>query len=81
MTIWVVMGTTGEYSDRREWPVRAFKRKKEAEELITAATQKAHEIFVVGPRYRWKTDDNPFDPHMEMDYTGTSYFYYEVELV
>jgi hypothetical protein len=32
-TVYIVMGRTGEYSDRREWPVRAFLKEIGAELL------------------------------------------------
>ena len=32
--IWVVTGTCGQYSDRSEWVVRAFKTKEQAEKFV-----------------------------------------------
>lgn len=43
--IYVVMGHTGEYSDRREWPVCGYKTKEMAEEHAFQATKRAKEIF------------------------------------
>jgi hypothetical protein len=80
-TIYVVMGTTGEYSDRTEWPVVAFCQKDTAEKLIEQATKRAKEIEATREeRYYVERGCNEFDPDMTMDYTGTYYFLYEVEL-
>lgn len=85
--IWVVMGTTGEYSDRNDWPVVAFPDKARAEARIVACTQEANKRFsesqVPDESNDWSsynTDNNVLDPNMKMDYTGTSYFHYEVEI-
>ena len=81
MKIYIVMGTTGEYSDRIEWPVVAYKDKKLAENHVHNATQTANIIFS-----NMQTDftlglcKNSYDPKMKMDYTGTYYFIYETTL-
>lgn len=77
------MGSTGEYSDNRNWAVIAFKNKLLAEEHILKATCRAKEILAkCGDWVDWdeEKDPNEFDSNMDMDYTGTTYFYYEVEL-
>lgn len=79
MKIFVVRGTTGEYSDRTEWPVKAFLSEKAAQELVIAATQRANEVFT-DRSYDRDIDKNQFDPDMRMDYTGTSYMIETVEL-
>ncbi len=76
-TIWVVFGTTGEYSDRDEWPVRAFYSKSNAERLVAAATARANEIFA---SEEYQSGVNPYDPEMKMDYTGTTYYVVEVPI-
>ena len=81
-TVYLVMGTTGEYSDRTEWPVKAYLDKGKAEQHVEQASKKAAEIDVTRGGC-WDYPDkgvNPFDPNMHMDYTGTDYFYYEAEL-
>ena len=90
MKIYVVMGTTDEYSAREIWLVRAFFSKKEAEEYVVKADEWANAFWI--PR-RSKLDgirclldqpkkpESPFDPNMKMTYyTGTDYWYEEVEL-
>ncbi len=81
MKIYVVSGSTGEYSDRSEWPVKAFASKEKAEELVAAATARAKQIEATRPsKYGLPAKGlNEFDPEMWMDYTGTSYEMAEVE--
>ena len=83
--LWVVMGGTGEYSDRREWPVRAYMHKAAAEAEIVKLDAQAKEIWAAkGENYYPKVTNelrkHLLDPNVDFDYTGTSYFYYEVEL-
>ena len=91
MTIYVVMGSTGEYSDRSEWLVCAYTDKLLAEQHAFLAekwaleTQKEYEANDDGT---WKVsqdiDDKklfcPYDSQMHMDYTGTSYVALPVEV-
>ena len=91
MKIYVVMGTTGEYSDEIEWAVKAFRVLGDAEKHILLATQKANEFVAHGGDgveldmlNRAEIEKiNPYDPDMQMCFyiNETSYFYYEVELV
>lgn len=82
--IWIVMGSTGEYSDRTEWPVIAFTTEEAAKAHIAALDVKMQDIPQDWREERWLNDDNikahmaPLDPAFAMDYTGTSYFFYEV---
>jgi hypothetical protein len=76
MKIYIVEGTTGEYSDRMEWIVCAFTNEQKAKAHVEGAAKRAREIFLAGyPRQR-----NEFDPEMQMDYSGTEYFLSETEL-
>ena len=82
-TIYIVMGTTGEYSDRTEWPVIAFEDKKLAEDQVRYAKTTADIIYEKCLEYNkfpLKSLKNSYDPNMKMDYTGTSYFIYETTL-
>jgi hypothetical protein len=45
MKIYVVQGSTGEYSDHKEWLVCAFKDEKKAQELVVQLTQEG-KVFV-----------------------------------
>ena len=81
-TIYVVFGTTGEYSDRTEWPVKAYASLKKAKTHILEADKVADAIFVKreGRMSSTNEETNPFDEDFRMDYTGTSYYYIETEL-
>lgn len=80
-TIYVVMGTTGEYSDRTEWPVVAYTNESDARRHVELAGNEAKTIFATR-KDRYSTDGivNPFDPKMEMDYMGTEYFIHSTVL-
>lgn len=85
MKIYVVTGTTGEYSDRSEWLVKAFTDEKKAEEFVNMASGLAREIELKREsRYSGLDGIDPseyaFDPHFSMYDTGTFYTYDSVEL-
>lgn len=76
--ITVVMGTTGEYSDSTEWPVKAFADRGKAEafclllnDLVRGSSEWDHE-----KSYEFK---HPLDPKCRIDYTGTSYYVFDVD--
>lgn len=81
--IFVVEGTTGEYSDRSEWPVMAYVDEEKAKEHVVNAERRAKELEATRRDYFDNVEKgaNEFDPEMIMDYTGTSYYYYDVELI
>jgi hypothetical protein len=88
--VYIVMGSTGEYSDRSEWPVVAYLNEEHAKEHVEKATAyaKEFEVFAQRDEFRHNTWDkrreltvSPFDPRFSMDYTGTSYWYDEVPLL
>lgn len=83
--VYVVMGTTGEYSDHREWPVCAFKDERSAQQHVTACDEEARRVYIdVEVNFRLNritgNPDSKLDPNMETDYTGTKYYYFETEL-
>lgn len=93
-TIYVVSGSTGEYSDRTDWMVRAYADEEAAKAVVTEYSAKAKEVEA---RCRLEEDDPNYvdryntyapdfkwphpDPHFQMQYTGTEYGYCEVEFV
>lgn len=78
----IVMGTTGEYSDRNEWAVKAYLDESLAQEHVNNAERRAAEIYATREnRYRVEKGVNEFDPKMGMDYTGTHYYLMSVELI
>jgi len=86
MTIYVVYGSTGEYPDHEEWPVRAFMEKRKAEWFVLKADERAAEIAERSRRGRmimYNSDTgekSEYDPSLRIDYTGTNYAIWEVEL-
>jgi hypothetical protein len=87
-TIYIVMGTSGEYSDRDEWPVCAYSDKERAQQHVVDASNRARVLsqWRDADGKPWRYSDAPdkptneYDPDMLMDYTETSYFLYETEL-
>jgi len=90
-TIYVVMRTTGEYSDRTEWPVMAYRDEKAAQAHVEKATEVADVLMSKFPGYgndeRWKAFcklvnafESPHDPGFRWNDTGTSYYIMKVEL-
>lgn len=78
--IWVIFGTTGEYSDRTEWMVRAFADEAKAKEFcnrlldtVRGSRQWSHE-----KRWHFKSELDPDLTHI--DYTGADYFIGHVDL-
>lgn len=74
--VYVVMGQTGEYSDKREWAVMAYLSRELADKHADDAMLAAARVNKIGKGafYGGKRDGNPYDPHMCMDYTGTDYY-------
>jgi len=86
MKIYVVQGSTGEYSDHREWLVKAFKSQEKAQDFVSFLDSKLLEL---GLKYEsvYTHEDMEkeekmmeFDPQFQFDYTGTMYSILEVEL-
>lgn len=84
ITIYVVFGATGEYSDRTEWMVQAFMKEELAQALVLNATTRANEVEVCrnsGAEYEDQYDESSmWDPKFRMYYNGTRYYYKPVEL-
>ena len=93
MTIYVVRGASGEFSDRSEWPVRAYLTMREAEAHVTRAEAFARDHGLKGG-YRGgsaKLGETQalasklgIDPTLEADNhggTGTYYFIEQVEFL
>jgi hypothetical protein len=85
MKIYVVIGTTGEYSDRSEWLVSAYYSEDDAKQHVLRADEYAKTIMssMAHNSYDERMEarkNNPLDPSFDMDYTGTNYAYQELEL-
>lgn len=79
--IWIVFGTTGEYSDRSEWPVAAYDSEKAAQDRVKALQHALEESGIERlDRYEgpWEKAVDEFkakhDPGFHIDYTGTSWY-------
>lgn len=82
--IFVVFGSTGEYEDYREWNVRAFLNKKQAEkfaidcqQLYDEQTKNVNFNKYAFINCNWK---HPLDSNFQTDYNGTKYYISEVPL-
>lgn len=80
--IWIVQGSTGEWSDRSEWNVKAFKDKEKAQELINLL-ETAYQQFPQDVQGYTRPDKQQkrlhktmgeIDPGFREDYTGTHYY-------
>lgn len=86
--IWMVGGTTGEYSDRTEWVVDAWRSEAEAQARVVELTKAMQRLGITGrepDRYmeaheRRREEMQKLDPSFMDDYTGTSYYICEMEL-
>jgi hypothetical protein len=88
---YVVMGRTGEYSDRSEWAVCAYTKEDDAKAHMAKAQEysDAWKAFKDTQEYvdlNWNEANeriksaNPMDPEFSCDYTGTDYWFVELEL-
>ena len=81
MKVYVVIGSTGEYSDRTEWIVCGFLDEEKAQERVLLAGAEARELFASGESSRYDSDPiNKYDDKFQMGYTGTVYYYATVEV-
>lgn len=78
-TLWVVYGTTGEYSDHSEWFVCWQPTQEMAEKMCTAFQEQADEFKAKFDKHERHSDAaigwraTMLDPWFHMYYTGTDY--------
>lgn len=89
--VWVVEGSTGEYSDHREWPIGWYETQAEAEDVVTALTRAVKAFQNLAPDADHPDDYEArdyareqmratgIDPFCSIDYTGINYRAYELE--
>lgn len=90
--VWVVQGSSGEYSDHSEWLVAYYRTEKEAQVCVEFLSvlgregQKIYEEYTKG-KIEWKESDRrisnlirPFDSSYSSSYSGTNYNCFEVDL-
>jgi hypothetical protein len=76
--VWVVEGSTGEYSDHQEWPVAFYKTEKEAQKCVEFLTEMSGVARTLGKKE--KEFMSQFDTSYDRDYIGTNYWCFEVPL-
>lgn len=79
-TLWIVYGSSGEYSDRPEWNVAVVESEACAQAMVTMLSQQYRSIPRSWMNSRWEHEDEmraimTLDPQFEGDYTGTIYYY------
>lgn len=82
--VYVVCGSTGEYSDYRGWTVAAFLDKAAAEAFCEQLNQwckdnGVHDSAVLAPAAS-RPKECPLDPRFDCSYTGVSYALDEIPL-
>src|SRR3990167_11101440 len=84
--IYVVMGTTGEYSDRTEWAVCAYAHKSMAEKHADEAMLWSHKHGKAAQakyEHTYKDEDkpnSPWDADYQLYYTRTDYYVMDVSM-
>lgn len=85
--VYIVMGDTGEYSDRTEWPVLAFPSEEAAAGLVVKCEDFCREHGILNGddkihlSYSARANiKNPHDENMYVDYTGVRYYVMPVRL-
>jgi antirestriction protein len=80
---WVVTGSTGEYSDRREWNIAVFLTEAKAQDLVAELSEKAREFGLADRSNEYDTEEvrlEQFNKHFgftvcdSVDYTGVSFY-------
>lgn len=86
-TIYLVIGSTGEYSGHTEWNVKAFTSKEKAwsfleslEATIKSAAPDCPEFYETNQRNALEKALIDLDPKVQVDYTGITYEIEEIEL-
>jgi hypothetical protein len=90
MTIYIIFGATGEYSDHRRWIVKACASEDQATKFVDKINKwlvKNDFHYDRNNRGTWENDYErrhdavcPLDPKFHCDYTGTEYYYEPCEL-
>jgi hypothetical protein len=89
MKLYIVMGSTGAYSDYHKWTVCAYKSREMAKKHAEIAAYKIKKMFcemkifgIARGEVTEKLRENKWiwDPKISMDYTGVSYFVVKLEL-
>ena len=83
MKIYIVMGESGEYSDRNVWDVKAFKNEIDARKFVEDCTKEGN-ILKLKYEYEWYDstihDKHPLDPDFKIRGNDFNYWIEETEL-
>ena len=94
-SVWVLRGTTGEYSDRTDWIVAAYKKEDDAVKTQQDLSDLFAKMWKEVNGYWWEVEFNEttpepiktlwdtikkIDSQITVDYTGVSWWVTEVEL-
>jgi hypothetical protein len=88
VTVYLVRGASGEYSDRSEWTVCAFNEKRQAERFVTQIETELRRIgtdrdifrLSCGARGELERQLQKIDPSAHVDYTGLRYWVEPVDI-
>jgi hypothetical protein len=78
--VWVVYGSTGEYSDFTEWWVCACLTEERAKEITDELNTWCREKGFSSTSAGYDSPKPDLDPNFRAYYTGTGYSYGEVEV-
>lgn len=82
MILYIVIGVTGNYEDRHQWLVKAYNSLEDAELHVKRCEQWFEENIDMENEDDWDgifEGENPYDPHMSVDYNGTHWIIKECE--
>jgi hypothetical protein len=83
-TIYIVYGRCGEYEDREEWTVKAYRSEDAAAAHVEAATARVAELDYKRSYPNadvFQTHMGELDPGGMTDFYGTEYNYFAMDLV
>ncbi len=78
--VWLVYGSTGEYSEFTEWVVCACLEEQRAIDITKELNNWCVEKGFDHSSASWDGPKPDLDPNFHANYTGTGYSYYEVEI-
>ncbi len=79
--LYIVVGLTGEYADKMEWPVIAFTSETKALEYAEKTNQWCRDNGFARDTMKNSSDfHNPYDPQLYSQYNGVEYCVVESQL-
>lgn len=85
--VWLLVGSTGEYSDHQEWFVGYYTKEEDARARVEFLSAKARQLYVSEDNLitDWRSREKnvqemrKYDPGFVCDYTGSNYNIYPLE--